>query len=151
MGLFDLFHHDEPRPDPLAGGADGFFDVLDDDGRLVRYVPDDFDEIWTTTDVHEAGHHVSIGWLLLDEVVGSSDDPGHEEFRQVNVYTGSPGGAGFAADAGIAGLPGSGFSKRTVPVHVDSRESVTTYILGYLKPGREGSPVDTSGAGTPTS
>jgi hypothetical protein len=40
MGLFDVFRHKEPEADPLTGGADGFFDVLDGDGRLVRYTPD---------------------------------------------------------------------------------------------------------------
>jgi hypothetical protein len=79
MGVFDLFRHGEPEADPLQGGADGFFDVLYAHGHLVRYTPDDFDEIWTTTDEHEAGHHVSIGWLLLDEVVGRGPGPGHEE------------------------------------------------------------------------
>ena len=50
MGFFDLFRGKTPEGDPSTGGADGFFDVLDADGRLVRYTPDDFDEIWTTTD-----------------------------------------------------------------------------------------------------
>ena len=36
MGLFDGFGHKEAEADPLTGGADGFFDVLDDDGRLLR-------------------------------------------------------------------------------------------------------------------
>jgi hypothetical protein len=128
MGLFDVFHHKEPAGDPLAGGADGFFDVLDGDGRLVRYAPDDFDEIWTTTDEHEAGHHVSIGWILLDEVVGAGDGPGRTEFRQKAVYTG-----------GEAGAIGGGFSVRSVPVEIGP-DNVTTFILGYLKPGRRGTP-----------
>ena len=121
MGLFDAFRHKEPEGDPLTGGADGFFDVLGDDGRLVRYVPDDFDEIWTTTDEHEAGHHVSIGWLLLDEVIGRGTGPGHEEFV-VRPSAGSDGGSSW----------------RTVPIRVGP-DDVTTYILGYLKPGRQGS------------
>ncbi len=93
MGLFDAFRQVEPPGDPLTGGADGFFDVLDGDGRLVRYAPDDFDEIWTTTDEREAGHHVTIGWILLDEVVGAGDGPGHTESRQKPVYTGGEPGA----------------------------------------------------------
>lgn len=131
MGLFDVFRHKEPQGDPLTGGADGFFDVLDDDGRLVRYTPDDFDEIWTTTDEHEAGHHVSIGWILLDEVVGAGDGPGHTEFRQKGVYTGGESG---------------GFSLRSVPVEVGP-DDVTTYVLGYLKAGRSGAPVQASDGG----
>jgi hypothetical protein len=88
MGLFDSLRHKKPHGDPLAGGADGCFDVLDAGGHLVRYLPDDFDEIWTTTDEHEAGHHVSIGWLLLDEVVGPGSGPGHVEIQQRAVFTG---------------------------------------------------------------
>ena len=130
MGLFDVFRHKEPQGDPLTGGADGFFDVLDDDGRLVRYTPDDFDEIWTTTDEHEAGHHVSIGWILLDEVVGAGHGPGRTEFRQKPVYTG-----------GEPGAIGGGYSLRSVPVEIGP-DDVTTYVLGYLKEGRTGAPVD---------
>ena len=118
MGLFDVFHHKEPAGDPLTGGADGFFDVLDGDGRLVRYAPDDFDEIWTTTDEHEAGHHVTVGWLLLDEVVGPGSDAGELEFRM------EPTGEGRYQSA----------------PHVGAPDNVTTFILGYLKPGRQGTP-----------
>ena len=114
MGLFDVFRHKEPQGDPLTGGADGFFDVLDDDGRLVRYTPDDFDEIWTTTDQHEAGHHVSIGWILLDEVVGAGDGPGELEFRM------EPTGEGRYQSA----------------PHFAASRGVTTYVLGFPKPGR---------------
>ena len=114
MGLFDVFRHKEPQGDPFTGGADGFFDVLDDDGRLVRYTPDDFDEIWTTTDEHEAGHHVSIGWILLDEVVGVGDGPGELEFRM------QPTGEGRYQSA----------------PHFAAPAGVTTYVLGFPKPGR---------------
>ena len=129
MGLFDVFRHKEPKGDPLTGGADGFFDVLDDDGRLVRYTPDDFDEIWTTIDEHQAAHHVSIGWILLDEIVGPGSGPGSVEFRQKAVYTGG----------GASGAIGGDFSLRSTPVEVGP-DDVTTYVLGYLKPGREGGP-----------
>ena len=47
--------------DPAAGCADG---------KLVHYTADDFDEMFTTTDEHEAARHVKLGWILLDEVVG---------------------------------------------------------------------------------
>jgi hypothetical protein len=127
MGLFHGFRHhggsEPPEADPLTGGADGLFDVLDDDGRLVRYAADDFDEIWTTTDEREAGRHVSIGWVLLDEVVGRGTGPGPEIF--VTRPT-SAGGSG-------------GLSMHTFPVTVGP-DDVTTYVLGYLKPGRQGSP-----------
>ena len=124
MGLFDSWRHKKPQGDPVAGGADGFFDVLDGDGHLVRYLPDDFDEIWTTTDEHEAGRHVSIGWLLLDEVVGSGDGPDREVFVTRPTSTG-----------------GEGLAVRTFPVKIGP-DDVTTYVLGYLKPGRTGSALD---------
>jgi hypothetical protein len=113
-----LFGRKKPAGDPLKGGADGVFDVLGADGGLVRYTPDDFDEIWTTTDEHEAGHHVSLGWLLLDEIDGAGAGLGHEEFR---------------TQYGLAG------EVRIVPVRIGP-DDVITYVLGYLKPGREGSP-----------
>jgi hypothetical protein len=118
MGLFDAFRRTPPESDPLTDAADGFFDVLDDHGRPVRYTPDDFDEIWTTTDEHDAGHHVSIGWILLDEIVGAGDGPGELEFRM------EPTGEGRYQSA----------------PHYAAPAGVTTYVLGYLKPGRPGSP-----------
>lgn len=58
-----------PAPaDPAKGGADGIFEVVGPTG-VVHYTPDDFEEIFTTTDGHEAARHVDLGWLLLDEVV----------------------------------------------------------------------------------
>lgn len=123
MGLFgSLFGRDKKAGDLAGGGADGVFDVLDDDGRLVRYTADDFDEIWTTTDEVEAKRHVRLGWLLLDEYTGRGHGPGHEEFVTRPVFSGS-----------------GSVSARTVPIEVGPGDE-TTYVLGYLKPGREGSP-----------
>ena len=116
-----LFGHKKPAGDPLKGGADGVFDVLDADGKLVRYTPDDFDEIWTTTDEHEAGHHVSLGWILLDESVGR--EPG----KRSNFDE-------FARREAGRVLPSGDDPSYEAPY------DVTTYVLGYLKPGREGSP-----------
>lgn len=121
MGFFGLFRGKTPKGDPSTGGADGFFDVLDADGRLVRYTPDDFDEIWTTTDEREAGRHVGLGWILLDEVVGRGDGPDRE------VLVTRPTSAG-----------GEGLAVRTFPVKIGPGDT-TTYVLGYLKPGRPGS------------
>ena len=123
-GFLDLFRGKKPQGDPLTGGADGAFDVLDAGGGLVRYTPDDFDEIWTTTDEHEAGRHVSLGWILLDEVVGRGDGPERE------VLVTRPTSAG-----------GEGLAVRTFPVKIGPGD-VTTYVLGYLKPGRTGSAPD---------
>ena len=97
--------------------------VLGDDGRPVCYTPDDFDEIFTTTDEHEAGHHVKIGWLLLDEVVGTGiTGPVAIEFVQRVVPS------DWRAAGGFVGM-------RTVPVE-RGPDDETTYVLGYLKPGR---------------
>jgi hypothetical protein len=119
MGLSD---HEEPPGAPQSGGADGVFDVLDADGSLVRYTPDDFDEIWITTDEHEAGRHVALGWLALDELVGRRGG------RRAFVDTLLRRAAGRVLPAGSD--PG-----------YEPPEDVTTYVLGYLKPGRFGSPI----------
>ena len=111
---------DRTRP---RGGADGRFMVSDADGRPVCYTPDDFDEIYLTTDEHEAGRHVEIGWLLLDEVVGKGHGPDRIEFVKRMVSSGGDGGP----------------SLRTVPINVGPDDE-TTYVLGYLKPGRVGHP-----------
>ena len=107
--------------DIARGGADGVFEVLDADGKLVSYTPEDFDEIFSTTDEHEAGRHVKLGWLLLDEVVG------HE-------------GGKPALDTFWRRVAG-----RVLPAADDPQyaaaDDVTTYVLGYLKEGAGGAPV----------
>jgi hypothetical protein len=114
MGLF----HRHREPGPAKGGADGRFQIIGDDGKPLYYLPDDFDEIFSTTDEHEAGRHVKIGWLLLDEVVGKGDGPGREEFEMRATGEGR---------------------WLSTPVRRQSDDE-TTYILGYLKPGRVGKP-----------
>ena len=113
-----LFGRRKPVGDPLQGGVDGAFDVLDADGRLVRYAPDDFDEIFATTVEHEAGRHVGLGWILLDEVVERGEGSGGVEFR----------------------MEPTGEGRYQSKPHELPPDAVTTYVLGYLKPGREGSP-----------
>ena len=125
--------------DPLTGGSDGAFEVVDADGNARRYVPDDFDEIWTTTDEEEMRHHVRIGWLLLDEALHVEDGPDREVFVSQAVYTGGS-GSGLSG-AAFSGVGGMGMSERTVPMRVETEETLTTYILGYLKDGHAGSPV----------
>jgi hypothetical protein len=124
MGFLGLLRGKAPEGDPLTGGADGFFDVLDAGGHLVRYTPDDFDEIWTTTDEREAGRHVSLGWILLDEVVGRGDGLDREVLVTRPTSTG-----------------GEGLAVRTFPVKIGPG-TMTTYILGYPRPGRTGSARD---------
>ena len=113
-----FFGRKKPAGDPLKGGADGVFDVLDAAGRLVRYTPADFDEIWTATDEHEAGCHVGLGWIMLDEVVGLGEGSGGVEFR----------------------MEPTGEGRYQSKPHELPPDDVTTYVLGYLKPGREGLP-----------
>lgn len=108
--------HDGQSPaDSAAGGADGVFEVLGDDGKLVRFATDDFDEIFTTTDEHETGRHVKLGWILRSEVVGrEGGKPALDTFwRRV---------------AGRV-LPAADDPQHETPHHV------TTYVLGYLKEG----------------
>jgi hypothetical protein len=113
--------HDDPAADDIAdGGADGVFEVVGDDGKVVLYRQADFDEIFTTTDEHEAGRHVKLGWILLDErVVREGGKPGLDTFlRRV---------------AGRA-LPAADDPQYAAP------KDVTTCVLGYLKEGATGTP-----------
>jgi hypothetical protein len=114
-------HDDRATGDIAKGGADGVFEVLDADGRLVRYTPDDFDEVFSSTDEHEAGRHVKLGWLLLEEVVGrEGGKPALDTFWRRVVGRALP-----AADDPQYRAP----------------DNVTTYILGHLKEGADGAPV----------
>ena len=114
--------HDDRATGNLAkGDADGVFEIFGEDGKLVRYRPSDFDEIFSTTDEHEAGRHVNLGWLLLDEVVGrEGGKPALDTFWRR-----------------VAG--------RVLPAADDPQfeasGDVTTYVLGYLKDGAGGTPV----------
>lgn len=115
-----LFHQDDPPADPLKGGADGVFEVVDADGVARRYSPDDFDEIFATSDESEMHRHLSIGWLLLDE--GVATDPGTRPSWLDTL---------FRREAGRV-LP-AGDDPAYVPP-----SDVPRYILGYLKAGRSG-------------
>jgi len=113
--------HDDPAAGDIAdGGPDGVFEVLAADGKIVRYTADDFEEIFSTTDEHEAGRHVGLGWILLDEVV---DREG-----------GTP-----ALDTFWRRVAG-----RVLPAADDPQyaaaDGVTTYVLGNLKEGVTGAP-----------
>jgi hypothetical protein len=106
----------DERPDgDIAGGV---FEVLGDDGRLVRFTPDDFDEIFATTDEHEAGRHVKLGWILLDEVVAREG--------------GKPALDAFWRRVAGRVLPAADDPQYAAP------DDVTTYVLGYLKEGAAG-------------
>lgn len=88
-----LFHHDEPA-DPLTA----------------------------TTDEHEAGHHVSLGWLLPDESVAN------EPARRASWI-----------DTLLRRQAGRVLPAGDDPSYTSARD-VTRYVLGHLRPGREGSP-----------
>jgi hypothetical protein len=103
-----------------VGTADGLFEVLYDDGKLVRYRSSDFAEIFTTTDEHEAGRHVKLGWILLEEVVGR--------------VGGTPALDTFWRRAASRGLPAADDPQHEAP------NDVTTYVLGFLREGAGGAP-----------
>jgi hypothetical protein len=102
------------------GGPDGLFEVLGDDGRLVAFTPADFDEVFTTTDEREAGRHVGLGWMLLDEVVGREG--------------GKP-----ALDTFWRRVAGRVLPAADDPQY-EASEYVTTYVLGHPKEGAGGAP-----------
>jgi hypothetical protein len=140
VGFLDLFRGKTPEGDPLSGGADGFFDVLGAGGHLVRYTPHDFDEIWATTDEREAGRHVGLGWILLDEVAAEPRGDGRGVLERafssgIGEGVGWDRRSGDGVDLGIG--PGKPFASDGAQA-----EGVTTYILGYLIPGRTGSALD---------
>ena len=123
MGLFSRKPQDQPE-NVAAGGPDGAFEVVDGAGNRLRYTAADFDEIFTTADERAMRRHVGIGWLLLDEWVGR--DPGKTASW---VDTGLRRGAGRV-------LPAEDDPEYEAP------SDVATYVLGYLKDGAVGTPVD---------
>jgi len=114
-------HGEQSPADPAPSGADGVFEVLGDDGALARYTADDFAEVFTTTDEREAGRHVRLGWILLDERVGREG--------------GKPALDTFWRRAAGRVLPAMDDPQNAAP------EDVTTYVLGYLSEGATGTPV----------
>ena len=106
---------------PASGGADGVFVVRGVHGERVRYAADDFVEVFATTDELEAGRHVKLGWILLDERVGREG--------------GKPAVDTFWRRAAGRALPAADDPQYAAP------EDVTTYVLGYLKEGAGGTPV----------
>ena len=99
------------------------FDTFDRNGDRVRYTPDDFDEILATEEEPEMRRLVGIGWLLLDEYVGT--DPGKR----------SP-----WLDTGYRRMVGRVLPASADPDYVPPSD-VTTYVLGHLKDGATGTRV----------
>jgi hypothetical protein len=116
LALFHHHHDDPERPEDAAS-----FEVLGDDGVVRLYARQDFDQIFSTTDAEEAQRQVAVGWVILDE-------------RQVETPGSGPSGEDLIP--GIEGLRVGG-----VLGYVAS-ESRTSYVVGFLKDGASGQPVD---------
>ena len=105
-----LFHHQHAEAERAEDAAS--FDVLGDDGVVRRYARDDFDQIFASTDADEVQRQVDAGWVILDE--RQVETPGH-------------GPSGEDLIPGIEGLRVGGVLGYT------AGESVTSYVVGYLK------------------
>ena len=75
-GAWNLDQAKDPQaaPDPWR-----WWDVTDKHGITRRYLGDDFDEFYRTSDERDVHRHLSIGWFLLEESVISGAGPGHWE------------------------------------------------------------------------
>jgi hypothetical protein len=114
-----LFHHesdDHERPEEARS-----FAVLGDDGVVRRYARQDFDQIFSSTDSEEVQRQVALGWVVLDE--SQVERPGR-------------GPSGEDLLPGIEGLRVGGV------LGFGPSETVTEYLVGYLKDGVAGRPVD---------
>ncbi len=120
MGFFGRKDNEHDTHDPARDGADSTFDTFDSDGNRVRYTPDDFDEILTTSEAHEMRRLIGLGWLLLDEQV--STDPGRRSSWIDTAFRRSAGRVLAAQDDPEYKPP----------------SDATTYVLGCLKDGATG-------------
>lgn len=102
-----LFHHDE-REAPAHDAP--YFEVVRDDGTIVRYARGEFDEIFETTDPAEVRQQVERGWLILAE-------------RQ--VQHGGRGPSGEDLTPGIGSLRAGGM------LGYELAETQTVYTLGF--------------------
>ena len=120
-----LFHKHEPGeadPGDAGGPADAAsFEVLEADGKVVRYAREDFDEIFETSDSDEVQRQVARGWSVL---------------AQRDVESGGRGPSGDDLIVGIEGLRVGGM------LGYQKGTTVTWYTLGFLKDGAEGEPVE---------
>ena len=117
MSLFH--HHDHERAERPEDAVS--FDVLGDDGVVRRYARGDFDQIFVSTDADEVRRQVDVGWVILDE-------------RQVETPGRGPSGEDLIP--GIEGLRVGGVLDYTPD------ESVTSYVVGYLKDDASGRTVE---------
>ena len=103
------------------GGDAPSFEVPGADGKLVRFARDDLAEIFETTDAAEAQRQVDHGWVILDQ-------------RQVTEPGRGPSGDDLIP--GIMGLRVGGV------LEYERGKEVTSYTLGFLKDGAQGTPVE---------
>jgi hypothetical protein len=114
-----LFHrHHE---DPQIESPEDIFTVEMDDGALVDYRRDDFDQVFSTKDHEEAQRQIGIGWLLIDQ---------HEEHHQIRPDIDGE----FPAVTGQHLGGGTGL--------FTGGESVSVWTLGYLNDDAQGEPHD---------
>ena len=116
MSLFHHHHEDVERPEDAES-----FEVLGSDGVVRRYAREQFDLIFATTDPEEVQRQVDVGWVILDE-------------RQVEAPGREPSGEDLIL--GIEGLHVGGVLDH------GPGTSVTSYVVGYLKDGAVGEPVE---------
>ena len=116
-----LFHHHDHEHSLQPEDAVSF-DVLGDDGVVRRYAREDFDQIFASTDADEVQRQVDVGWVILDE-------------RQVETAAGH-GPSGEDLIPGIEGLRVAGVLDYT------PGESVTRYVVGYLRDDASGRAVE---------
>jgi hypothetical protein len=112
-----LLHHrneEAERPEDAAS-----FEVLGADGVVRRYARQDFAQIFVSTDPEEVQRQVGVGWVILDE-------------RQIETPGRGPSGEDLIP--GIEGLRVGGV------LDYAPGESVTRYVVGYLKDGAQGRP-----------
>jgi hypothetical protein len=116
VSLFRHQREEAERPEDAAS-----FEVLDADGIVRRYARVDFDQVFVSTDAEEVRRQVDVGWVVLDE-------------RQVETPGRGPSGEDLIT--GIEGLRVGGV------LNYAPGESVTSYVVGYLKSGAAGEPVE---------
>jgi hypothetical protein len=114
----DQANDSQAVPDPWR-----WWDVTDKHGVTRRYLGDDFDEFYRTSDERDVHRHLSIGWLLLEESVISGAGPGHWELQLRPVSAGGGGGQRL----------------HEVPELVP--DNLPRFLLGHLKQGVTGRPI----------
>jgi len=122
MSLFHKHESEEGASEAAGAPADAAsFEVLEADGKVVRYAREDFDEIFETADPDEVQRQVAHGWSVL---------------AQRDVESGGRGPSGDDLIVGIEGLRVGGM------LGYQKGTTVTWYTLGYLKDGAKGEPVE---------